>query len=211
MRPASPPVRRTPSRRTSVRRPRAYLGSAGAVLVAASLLLTGCQGDQGDAGVAKPATPSPEATTGQATGPCLLTADQLTEITGVAQELGEPRQVEDTVVCETALGERAAGYFWDIEARSSTPELEELRDEVQIPGGRVQRTSLDDGTEAWLVQGGARPQPAVEVLVGVDETVLRVYASTMPATDDPYPRDRLTEETVAIASALVSALSSSGN
>ncbi|WP_114424142.1 hypothetical protein [Nocardioides houyundeii] len=204
----------------NVTRPRAATASGAGLVVACVLLLAGCQGQatDGAAPSADPSTPPTPVATGAPTGEeCLLTSERLAAITGVPQGAIEPRWVPETLVsreslvCELAsVDERGVGIEWHLQERpdGSAPTARELTADARMPGAEVVPTTLEDGTEAWLSQGGTGPQPALAVVAAVDDTAVRVYAATLPSTRAPVPRQRLTEEALATVAALVSALRS---
>ena len=85
-------------------------------LLTTAVLLSGC-GAEDDA----PARPAPESAS-EAASPCLVTAEQLTEITGVEQTLSEtsapPLDPDDDPVeevsCDTTLDEREVKISWQV-------------------------------------------------------------------------------------------------
>lgn len=191
------------SRRSSTARPSRPPGLWAAALLAGVVLLGGCQGsDDPDPSPSSPssATAAPEA------GPCLIGSEELTEITGVAQEVAEPREDGATTNCETAVDERSVGFFWTIEERDEAPTVDELRDEVEAPGAEPERTTLDGDTEAWVAEGSSPEQPFVEVLLAVEGRVVQVVGSTVPSGEEPVAQTQLVDETLAAADAIAAGL-----
>ncbi len=178
-------------------------------LMITAALLTGC-GTQDDT----PARPAPPAA-----APCLITAEQLAEITGVEQSLSAadapPLDPDDDAVeevsCDTALDEREVKISWQVGGADLTVggpiTHDELRVFVEQGDAEVEEAEVGAAEPAWVgtrrelsrvwataaaVEGDAR---LVVEVVGDDET-----------TDVPQAR----AEVVAVTEALVEAVGARG-
>lgn len=127
-----------------------------AALLAATCLLSACS-DPAPTG-----TDDPTGTPTQEAAPCLITATELSEITGVQQTLEESdlppvdpdADPESDIVCSTTADERDVTISWQLTsadmAVGGSLTHEELRDFVDQGDARVSEVEAASGTQAWL-------------------------------------------------------------
>lgn len=181
-----------------------------AVLLAA-VLLGGCAGDTDAPDPSDTASGSPDG----ADAPCLVTAEQLTEITGVEQTLSESdappvdpdADPEDELLCRTTVDERDTTIEWQLSssdlAAGGTLTHNQLRDYVARGDAEVTEVDLDAGTPAWVGQREEAGAALTVVAASLDDRWLSVELS---GNDEAVDRAGARDEAVAVTSALVDAV-----
>ncbi|WP_126688283.1 hypothetical protein [Nocardioides ferulae] len=171
----------------------------GVVSLAIVLALTGCQESSGD-------EPGPEPTA-EAAGPCLVTAEQLTEITGVAQELLEPDVSEVRTHCQTMLDERDVSIEWGLHqpALDPPPTQAELRSYLVEDDSTVAEIDLGAGVRGWAARGTPVGLPIGQVVAVLDDRVLQVEVTGTAMGGEDVPVDEVGHDAEEIAKTVVAA------
>ena len=178
--------------------------SATAIVLLASL--TACVGDE------EPWTspsPSPSARPDPVDGPCLVTREQLNEITGTEQTIVEvPSEGLAEFICATTLDDRYVVMQWFLEEPSAgRPQThQEQRIELDDLGLTVEEASLGKGQTSWVGMGKPIAYPYAQVNAQVNDQSLEVMIT---AYDEGSPLTvvQIREESLALARAVVAATS----
>lgn len=167
----------------------------------AAAVLTGCQtsGDQ--------KRPADDAPPSAASPPCLLTAQQLTDITGTEQEIREPDEYDTRFECQNLLDGRGALIRWGLRETSLNPPptLQELRGRAEQNGSVVEEVTLGKGIVGWLARGTPVGLPEGSVIALFDGRLLDVTVRGTGLGGEDVPVDEVAENALAVAQAFVSA------
>lgn len=182
-------------------------------LLTTAVLLSGCGAEDDD-----PARPSPESASespSESASPCLVTAEQLTEITGVEQTLSEtgapPLDPDDDPVeevsCDTTLDEREVKISWQVGGADLTVggpiTHDELRIYVEQGDAEVTEAEVGAAEPAWV---GTRSELgfawATAAAVAGDSRLVVEVVGDDETTDVSQAR----AEVVAVTEALVEAV-----
>ncbi len=172
--------------------------AAAAVLLAA---LTACSTDEGS-GAAKQTGPEATQTS------CLVTSDELGEITGVKQEIQEvdvPDGLGATVTCETVVDERGVSLTWGLNEPfiDPPPTFGEQRALVEEEDMVVEETELGSGLAGWVGAGRVFDHLEARVVTLLGDRILNVEAN---ADDEaPVSVSQIKDEALALARAVVAA------
>ena len=180
---------------------RTSLGAVVAVLVL--LGATACAADD------EPEV-SPAPTTPPAASPCLVSADELTDLTGTPQEVREVELPDGglgtELFCETVLDERDVSMEWKLREPGvdPPPSLEEQRTLIDDPGMTPEEVDLGGGFSGWAASGRPIGLAEAQVVALLDDLMLHV---TVTAHDDDSglgPAD-VEDEALGLARAVVAA------
>ena len=174
--------------------------AAVAVLLLATL--AACGEDEPRAADPTPSTPTADT-------PCLVTADQLKEITGTSQEI---REVEvpggglgTQLFCETALDEREVAMTWSLQEPfiDPPPSHEEQRTFVEEDEMVVEEADLGEGQSGWVGAGRVFDHSEARVVTLLGDLMLHVEVN---ADDDgTVSSSQIKDEALALARAVVAA------
>lgn len=182
-----------------------------AVSLALLAALAAC-GDPDDETTESP-EPTPTQTaadTPSAAGPCLVTEQELQDISGTAQTLEEvPSDGLAELICQTAADERGVVMLWSVE-KGGDQTAEGQRDELDGLDLQVSPADLGDGQTGWIGVGKpvGYPHAQLKTLLA-DQQVLEVTLTTYD-TDSALTGRDLGEETLELSSSLVSAIDAEG-
>jgi hypothetical protein len=174
-------------------------------LVLALVLLAGGCGDE------EP-SPPPAASGGEPESACLVTAEQLAEITGTPQEV---REVDvpggglgTQLACDTAEDERTVSMEWSLREPliDPPPTHEEQRSFVEDPGNEVAEAELGDGQPGWVGFGPSAGHAAAKVVTLLDDLMLHVSVTAWD-DDSGVGVAQVRDEALALAEAVVAARS----
>ena len=197
---APPPRGREPAmtRATTGTAPAALLPAA---LLVGALLLSACGGTPSGAPTPSSApTPTPTSRrTPDVAPPCLVSAEQLAEITGTSQEVETSPVPGVELYCETTPDARGIEMFWYLEdpAPRRLPTARQQGRSVRDRGLDVSRLDLGATRPGWLGLGPG-DVPNAQVLTVLDGAELHI--SVLGGDADPAD---LGEEATALARALV--------
>lgn len=180
---------------------RTVLSTAALALV---LLAGGCGDEE---------PPQPSAGSGaEPESPCLVTSEQLTEITGTTQEV---REVDvpggglgTELACDTVADERDVSMEWSLREPSidPPPTHEEQRTFVEDRGNEVAEADLSDGRSGWVGFGTSGGHAGANVVTVLDDLLLQVSVTAYDA-DSGVGVAQVKDEALALAEAVVAARS----
>lgn len=182
------------------------------VALLAAVLLGGCGNADDPSDPATSSSPTADA-------PCLVTPEQLTEITGVEQSLSESdappvdpdADPDDELLCRTLVDERDTTIEWQLSgadlAAGGALTHADLRDYVARGDAEVTEVGLDAGSPAWVGQREEAGAALTVVAVSLDDLWLNVELS---GDDESVDRAGASDEAVAVTTALVEAVRARG-
>ena len=140
-------------------------------------------------------------------GPCLITAEQLEEITGVPQTIQEidvPDGLGAEQACGTLLDERDVSMRWSLSEPfiDPPPTHEEQRVQVEDPGLKVEEADLGDGQDGWIGAGQYSGLPRARVYTILDGLELSVEV-TATDRDAGLQKDDIADQALQLARAVV--------
>lgn len=140
-------------------------------------------------------------------GPCLVTAEQLEEITGTAQTIQEvdvPDDLGANQTCGTQLDERDVSMKWSLSEPfiDPPPTHEEQRVQVEDPGLTVEEADLGDGQDGWIGAGQYAGLPRARIYTILDGLALSVEV-TATDKDAGLQKDEIADEALQLARAVV--------
>ncbi|KRF35019.1 hypothetical protein ASG94_12870 [Nocardioides sp. Soil805] len=152
-------------------------------------------------------SPEPNGSAGEPEPACLVTAEQLAEITGTPQEV---REVDvpggglgTELACETVLDEREVSMRWSLREPGidPPPTLEEQRTYVEDPGNEVETVDLGAGQSGWVGFGTSAGLTGANVVTLLDDLM---FQTSVTAYDDTgVSVEKVRDEALALAEAVV--------
>ncbi len=150
-----------------------------------------------EASAAEPSTAEPSTTEPRTDNisPCLVTSDDLAELTGTAQTVTPSDVPGVDLYCDTVADSRGVEMEWFLKKspRGKTPSHQKQRSFMERTGMTVSEVDLGSNTLGWLGTGPA-DLPMAQILTVVDG--LRLYVNVIDVeTDDAKPDDLAADAT----------------